>query len=89
MSMNGEAATIPQIGLVNPVVDLLEKALIEAKAGRLNTLGLILVSPQGGVGLSHVGGRVGDLYVGIGMLQRAVEKVIDNQGRSPILRPIA
>ena len=85
--MNG-AAPAPEIKLNNPIIDMLERCLADAKAGRVSSIAVIAVTPSSQTATPFVGGQTGDLYVGCGVLQRVLLDFMtrpQNQGR--ILRP--
>jgi len=90
MSMNGEPAAndlppIPQ--LKNPIVQMLEEFLAQAKAGNLAACGIVAISQQRGVANAYVGMLHGDLYVGAGMLQaRLLGEIVNPKPMSSIVR---
>lgn len=64
--MNG----IPQVAVVNPLVELLTNMLNEAKAGRISSAMVVGVTPQSGMAMAYVGGQRGELYTGCGLAQK-------------------
>ena len=59
MNMNGETSPIPQIVMGNPVLELLAGIINEVKAGRVTTVAVLAVAPQGGVATPYVGPQAG------------------------------
>jgi hypothetical protein len=85
MSMNGINVEMP--GLANPCTDLLEKLLVEAKAGRITSLGAVFTNSAGATSGAYAGGQRGDLYVGSAILQRQLlDDMTRPQQRSSIVR---
>ena len=85
--MNGETSPIPQIVMGNPVLELLTGIINEVKAGRVTTVAVLAVAPQGGVATPYVGPQAGDLYVAAGLLQRRILQNIEAPpARSPLIR---
>jgi hypothetical protein len=75
--MNNGNASLPPIHIANPMVDLLERLLVDARSGAINTLGVIAVAGNGNVATFVVGGRLGDVYVGAGIIQTKIIHQID------------
>lgn len=70
MSENGvHIEGLPPIAVANPVVELLEQTLAAAKAGQINTIGIVLVDAVGNVQPAWAGGRLGDLHLGCSIVQ--------------------
>ena len=84
--MNGSVSPIPQIALVNPVVQLLESFLVEAKAGRITSLALVAAPPGGGYGVNYVGMQRGDLFLGAHSLAKRIMNELEAPQKSPIIR---
>ena len=88
-SVNG-AIEAPKIVIHNPVVDLLEKLLTDARNGQLSSLGVIGITPQSATITAWAGGQRGDMFVGCAILSdgllASITQPQKNQGR--ILRPM-
>jgi hypothetical protein len=85
--MNGSISPIPQLAMMNPVVQMLEGVLADAKAGRLSSVALVVCMPNGGFGLNYVGGQKGDLFIGASSLAKRLLQDIENPPKvSPIVR---
>jgi hypothetical protein len=85
--MNGSSMPIPQLAMANPVVQLLESFLAEAKAGRISTVAIVAAPPQGGFGSSYAGPQRGDLYIGAHSLANKIMRDIETPAKvSPIIR---
>lgn len=87
MEMNG-ATGVLGIQVENPMVQMLQNALNEAKAGRISSIAIVMVTPQGGVANPAMGNQFAELYVALGMTQDDIMKQI-KQPRSPIVRATA
>jgi hypothetical protein len=74
--MNGNGA-MPQIELSNPIVEMIERLLADAKAGRISSIGIVAVTPQAQVAAFPVGMQIGDIYLGAGLLQKRILHQID------------
>lgn len=86
--MNGSNA-LPPLMMSNPVVDLLTQLLSEAKAGKISSIGIVAVTPQGGCARAYAGGQRGDVYIGISLLKKQILADIEApQGRPSILRAL-
>jgi len=90
MSENGVAIEgLPPIAAPSPVVQVLEQALAAARAGQIDTIGLVIISPRGDIQPLWIGGRLGDLYAGAGMIQWRIQAQINQPAQqSRILRPM-
>ena len=78
------AAVMGPVG--NPIVTMLEQLLVEARAGRVSTLGVVVVNPTGGVAAPFLGPQICELYTGTGMLQgRIMRQIEEPQKRSSII----
>jgi hypothetical protein len=75
------AANVP-----NPVVMALEHALAAAKAGRVNSIGIIMVDPAGAVLPAWGGDRLGDIYLGCGLMQWRLMQVFHQPPPGRIVR---
>jgi hypothetical protein len=72
----------------DPVIVCLEHALAAAKAGRVNTIGIIMIDANGGVLPSWGGLRLGDLHLGCALTQYRLMQVFTTpQNQSRIWRP--
>lgn len=89
-SNNGIAVGLPPVSaVINPVVQLLEQALAAAKAGQIDTVGLVIISGRGDIQPLWAGGRLGDLHTGAGMIQwRIMAQINQPAQQSRILRPM-
>ena len=87
----GVDPAIQNIIVTNPIVELLEKMLAEAKAGRVTSVIIAGVTPTGGVLSAYAGGQRGDMYIGMAILQRKLLQDIEGPQpkQSPILRAAA
>ena len=78
--------SIPPITMLNPVVQILEQTLAEAKAGRITTIAVIAIANTGGYATLMAGHQVGDLYLGCGSLQNKILEAVEApQKRSSII----
>jgi hypothetical protein len=80
--MNNVAAPIQ---FTNPVVQLLEQLLADARANRIASLGVVAVNTQGGVAPLYAGPHRCELYTAAAMLQQRILHDL-TQTRSPIIR---
>lgn len=87
MAMNG-ATPGEQLDMhvANPIVKMLEEALVEARAGRISSLGLILATPIGGMATPWAGPQTSDIYLGCGLMQARIMMAITQPARSSIVR---
>ena len=87
--MNG----IPQIAIVNPIVEMVERLLADVKANNISSVGLVVVTPQGGIGAMLGGPQRTEIYLGAGILQKRMLQEIDPppgaQQRPAIIRATA
>ena len=83
-SMNG----IPQMAVVNPLIELLTNMLNEAKSGRISSVMVVGVTPQSGMAMAYAGGQRGELYTGCGLAQKRLLADIEapQQPQSRIIR---
>jgi len=85
--MNVSESLIPQLAMANPVVQMLEGFLSEARAGRISSVGIIISPPQGGFGAFYVGPQRGDLFIGAHSLAKKVLNDVETPPKmSPIIR---
>lgn len=70
---NGGEPNGPPINIINPIVQALEEIVDAARAGQIHTFGMVGINPHGAITTLSLGGRQGDLYVGLGLLQRKIE----------------
>lgn len=87
---NGELPPLPQLKIIDPVVDLLERLLVMAKNGQFNTLAVIAITPQGAMTSPYIGPRLGDLIVGTELLKDDIKNQLraPQQPRPGIIRPM-
>jgi hypothetical protein len=82
--MNG--ISIPQFSMPNPVVQLIEQILADAKAGHITSIAFV-ASSGGGFGYNYVGPQRGDLHTGACALARKLLNDIETpEKKSPIVR---
>ena len=89
--MNG-ASVMPPVAIGNPVVDLLSALLNDAKAGKIGSVGLVVVPPQGGCAPFWAGGQRGDLFVGAALLSKKIlDDIATPQQKSSLVlaRPVS
>lgn len=89
-TMNGEA-TVPPVAMANPIVSYFQELAAAAERGEIVTAGCIIIGPQGQIGTSWVGGRMGDLHLGSCIMTKGVLDAITSPKRntaSRILRPL-
>ena len=69
-------------------VELLEEALREARAGHINTIGII-AAMKTGYATVMAGHQASDLYMGCGSLQKKIMDAVEegNVKRSNIIKP--
>lgn len=65
-TMNG--VSTPKVIIANPLTELLEKLLQEARTGALTSLAVAVSTPQRQIGTFCCGAQFADLYVGVGIL---------------------
>lgn len=63
------------------VITLLEEALREAKAGHINSIGIIACMPTGFASVM-AGKQAGDLYLGAGDMQRKILDAVTGGNRA-------
>lgn len=73
------------VPVVSAAVEILEKVLAEAKAGRVLSVGLIMVDPNGGIATPWAGPQIPQLYLGAGMLQTRIVRGIEAPPKSAII----
>jgi hypothetical protein len=73
------------IQFTNPIIQLLEQLLADAKANRIATLGAIAINSQGAVLPVYAGGHRCELYTAAAMLQQRILADL-TQPRSHIIR---
>lgn len=73
------------IPVVSAAVDLLEKILVEARAGRVTTVGIVLVDPNGGIATPWAGPQIPQLHLGAGILQTRIIRAIESPPKSTII----
>jgi hypothetical protein len=82
----GEGVVAAPVG--DPAVICLEHALAAAKAGRINTVGIIMVDAGGNVSPAWGGSRLGDVHLGCALMQfRLMTLFTQPQNQSRIWRP--
>ena len=85
--INGETSPIPAIAMANPLVDMVTQLLAEVRAGRISSMAVVAVTPQGAVGTPYAGGQRADMYLGAGLLQdRILQDIKAPPQRSSIIR---
>jgi hypothetical protein len=90
-AMNGSAPILPKMAIINPVVDLLEKVLADARAGKWAAVAVICANQQGAVLTAYAGDRRGDLHLGSALLSNGLLAEIANPKQTvapKILRPM-
>ncbi len=84
---NGAAiAALGDIPVVSATVDILEKVLVEARAGRVLSIAMVMVDPNGGVATPFVGPQIPQLYLGAGMMQTRIIRSIESPPKSSIIQ---
>lgn len=81
---------LPDFGnvqVVSAAVDILEKVLAEAKAkaGRVSSIGLVMIDPNGGVATPWAGPQIPQLHLGAGMMQSRIIRAIESPPKSAII----
>lgn len=80
--------TLPGLGnvpVVSAAVDLLEKVLAEAKAGKVTSIGLVMVDPNGGIATPWAGPQIPQLHLGAGMMATRIIRAIESPPKSTII----
>lgn len=86
--MNGTDA-LPPIMMSNPLVDLLSQLLSDVKTGKISSIGVVAITPQGGCARAYAGPQRGDIYIGVSLLKKQILTDIETpQGRPSILRAL-
>jgi hypothetical protein len=90
MNGNGEGMqALPGLAMGNPIVDLLNGVLQDAKAGRISSIAIVAVTPQHGVATPYVGGQLGDMFIGASLLKAELfDKIRTPPKSSPIIRGV-
>lgn len=84
--MNGAGvAALGKIPVVSPAVEVLERVLAEAKAGRVVSVAMVMVDPNGGVATPWAGPQIPQMYLGAGMLQSRIIRSIEAPAKSAII----
>lgn len=86
--MGDPAVVMPMNGpLSNPeVVGALERLLADARAGKILSIGVVIVPGPGGITCMATNGCAAELYTGCGMLQSGLMAAMSGKPSS-ILRP--
>ena len=87
---NGKLVSeMPLPGLSGPVVSatvaILEQVLAGAKAGRILSIGIVMIDPNGSVATPWVGPQIPQLYLGAGMMQTRIIRGIEAPPKSSII----
>lgn len=80
--------SLPGLGnvpVVSAAVEILEKILAEAKAGRASSVAIVMVDPNGGVATPWAGPQVAQMYLGAGMLQSRIIRALESPPKSTII----
>lgn len=86
--MNGKDVVFPPIQISNPIVDLLQNALNDAKAGRISAVAMVIMTPQAGLATPHTGSPF-SLLGGTLILQDDLKSALKGaQGRPSIIRGV-
>lgn len=80
-------AELPHLKMQNPVIDVLETMMREAKAGRIASIAFVMVDPNGGVATPWVGGQIPQIYLGAGMLQSRILQAIEAPAKRSSIVP--
>jgi hypothetical protein len=89
--MNGSVLNglpLPGLGnvpVVSVAVDILEKVLAEARAGRVTSVAMVIVDPNGGVATPWGGPQLAQMYLGAGMMQSRIIRGIEAPPKSAII----
>jgi hypothetical protein len=75
----------PPIG-INPLVKMLEDVLVQARAGQISSLAMVILTPGGGLATPWAGPQTSDLYMGAGIMQKRIVDTLTQAPRSPIVR---
>lgn len=87
--MNGTDFKFPPQLPPNPLVELLQNVLNDAKAGNISSVAMVIVTPQAGVATPYLGPQRGDLFIGASLLtKRMLDDIATPQQRSPIIRAV-
>lgn len=89
-TMNGNE-TIPPLQIANPVVQMLEEMLAQARQGAVTSAAVLMVSNVGQVMTAYTGVQRSDLHLGCNILQgRIIHDVMTPpaQQQPRILRPM-
>lgn len=81
---------LPIIGAiphVSAAVEILEKVLEEAKAGRCTSVAIVMIDPNGGVATPWAGPQIPQLYLGAGMMQTRIIRSIEAPQNRPAIIP--
>lgn len=73
------------VQVVSAAVEILEKILAEAKAGRVTSVGIVMVDPNGGVATPWAGPQIPQIYLGAGMMQTRIVRGIESPPKSAII----
>jgi hypothetical protein len=88
MAMNGNESPFPPIQISNPIVDLLQNALNDAKVGRISAIAMVIMTPQAGLATPHAGPPF-SLLGGTLILQDDLKAALKGaQGRPSIIRGV-
>lgn len=75
---NGAAiAALGNIPVVSATIDILEKVLAEARAGRCVSVGIVMIDQTGGVATPWAGPQIPQLYLGAGMMKTRIIRSIE------------
>lgn len=86
--MNVNGMTLPGLGnppVVTAAVDILEKVLAEAKAGRVTSIAMVMIDQNGGFATPWAGPQIPQMYLGAGALQARILRSIENPAKSTII----
>ena len=86
--LNGAAvAALGKIPQVSAAVEILEKVLAEAKAGRVTSVGILMIDPNGGVATPWAGQQIPQLHLGASMMQARIIRMIEAPQKQPTIIP--
>lgn len=84
--MNGAGvAAMGNIPVIAATVEVLEKVLAEAKAGRCISVGIIMIDQNGGFATPWAGPQIPQLYLGAGAMQTRILRSIEAPPKSTII----
>lgn len=73
------------VEVVSVAVEILEKVLVEAKAGRVTSIAMVMVDPNGGIATPWAGPQITQMYLGAGMMQTRIIRGIESPPKSAII----